>query len=48
MRATARFSNAGEARTVRLELVSVGGQWRVDEIRTADVPSLVGLLLKAR
>ena len=48
VRATARFRQGGETRTVRLDLVSAGGRWRVDEIRTSDVPSLVGLLLKAR
>jgi hypothetical protein len=43
---TLRFP--AEAMTVKLDLVSQRGQWRVADIHTKDVPSLVALLEKAR
>ena len=38
------FQNAGEARSVRLDLVSAQGRWRVADVHTPDTPSLAKLL----
>ena len=38
------FKNFGEPQKATLDLVAVGGQWRVADIHTANTPSLVGLL----
>jgi hypothetical protein len=43
-RATARFLNAGRPQTVQLDLAAVKGHWRVGDVHTADMPSLVALL----
>lgn len=43
-RAAARFLNFGEARTATFDLVAVDGQWRVADIHSANLPSLVDLL----
>ncbi len=43
-KARVRFALAGEPRTVRLDLTAVAGRWRVEDVRTKDTPSLVGLL----
>ena len=43
-RAIARFQFGAEWRTVRLDLVAVGGHWRVGDVRTAETPSLAALL----
>lgn len=42
--AEARFRNAGEPQSVRLDLVAVQGRWRVADVHSASTPSLVGLL----
>lgn len=42
--ADVHFRNAGEPREVRLDLVAVQGRWRVGDVRTADMPSLIKLL----
>jgi hypothetical protein len=42
--AEVRFQNAGEPRQVRLDLVAVQGRWRVGDVHTQDMPSLVKLL----
>jgi hypothetical protein len=42
--AEVRFQNAGEPRQVRLDLVAVQGRWRVADVHTQDMPSLVKLL----
>ncbi|MDB5484012.1 MAG: hypothetical protein JWO83_5065 [Caulobacteraceae bacterium] len=45
--ATVTLRFPAEATKVRLDLVSRRGRWRVADIRTKDVPSLVGLLEKS-
>ena len=42
--AAVRFRSAGETRTLRLDLVAVGGAWRVDDVHSADTPSLAAFL----
>ena len=46
--ATVTLRYPAETMTVKLDLVSQHGQWRVADIHTKDVPSLVALLEKAR
>lgn len=46
-RAHVRFLLNTEPRDVTLELVAVQRRWRVDDVRTADTPSLAEMLLKA-
>lgn len=46
-RATIRFQITGQRRTVGLDLVAVGGHWRVSDVHTADTPSLVRLLTRS-
>lgn len=46
--ATVTLRFPAETMTVKLDLVSQRGQWRVADIHTKDVPSLVALLEKAR
>ena len=43
-RADVTFRNFGEPQKVTLDLVAVGGQWRVEDIHEDGTPSLVGLL----
>jgi Protein of unknown function (DUF3828) len=43
-RADVRFVIAATAVAVSLDLVAVHGQWRVDDVHTPDMPSLVALL----
>lgn len=43
-RADVAFRNFGEKQTVTLDLIAIGGQWRVDDIHEEGMPSLVGLL----
>ncbi|WP_293385897.1 hypothetical protein [Phenylobacterium sp.] len=45
--AVAHFRISAEARTVRLDLVAVQGQWRISDVHTADTPSLVSLLTRS-
>ena len=50
-RADVFFLNFGRRQLVSLDLVLVGGRWRVDDVHSQGTPSLVGLLndeLKAR
>ena len=47
-RAEVRFHMATETRSVTLDLVAIHGRWRVDDVHTADTPSLVGLLTPVR
>jgi hypothetical protein len=42
--ASVRFLNFGKPQTVRLDLLAVRGHWRVNDVHTADTPSLVSLL----
>jgi hypothetical protein len=42
--ATATLRYLTDVVTVKLDLVSVDGRWRVADIRTKDMPSLVGFL----
>jgi hypothetical protein len=42
-RVRVRFAG-GERRSMRLDLVSVGGSWHVDDVRTKDTPSLARAL----
>ncbi len=42
--AEVRFRNAGRPQTVRLDLVSVRGRWRVGDVHSETTPSLVQLL----
>jgi hypothetical protein len=48
-RATAdvRFHNLDADETIRLDLVGVGGQWRIADIHTKDTPSLVQYLTQS-
>lgn len=43
-RADVDFLNFGQKQRVTLDLVAVGGQWRVDDIHEDGMPSLVGVL----
>ena len=43
-RAAVRFRNLGRTTDLTLDLVSVGGRWRIDDIHTTDTPSLVRYL----
>ena len=43
VRTSVRFAG-GERRTMTLDLVSVRGRWRVDDVHSKDTPSLVRLL----
>ena len=42
--AQVRFRNQGQTTDLTLDLVSVAGRWRIDDIHTKDTPSLVGYL----
>jgi hypothetical protein len=44
--AVARFVNTGEPQVVNLDLVVVKGAWRVDNVRTKDMPDLADYLRK--
>jgi len=44
VRAVARFQFVTEWRTVKLDLVTVRGRWRISDVHTADMPSLVAFL----
>ena len=46
-RADVRFRNFGDRQAVTLDLVSVGGRWRVDDVHAEGTPSLVGLFKDA-
>lgn len=42
--ATARFMNLGAAQTVHLDLIKTAGGWRIADIHTVELPSLVSSL----
>ena len=42
--AKVRFRNQGQTTDVTLDLVSLAGHWRIDDIHTKDTPSLVRYL----
>jgi hypothetical protein len=42
--AEVRFQNAGQPRSVRLDLVAFQGRWRVADVHTQETPSLAKLL----
>ncbi len=42
--ATVNLLNFGDPKTVKLDLVAVRGHWRVNDVHTADTPSLISLL----
>jgi hypothetical protein len=44
---TVAFRNFGTPQTTRLSLVKTAGGWRVADVHTAEVPSLVALLRRA-
>lgn len=46
-RAIVRFAIAKTPRSVTLDLVAVGGHWRVNDVHTPDTPSLVRLFQDA-
>jgi hypothetical protein len=46
-RADVFFLNLGRRQLVSLDLVLVGGRWRVDDVHSQGTPSLVGLLTEA-
>jgi hypothetical protein len=45
--ARVRFRLDSEPRSLRLDLVSVHGAWRVDDVHSKDTPSLVRFLIQA-
>jgi hypothetical protein len=42
--AAVRVRNAGATQTLKLDLVSAAGAWRVDDVHSADTPSLAAFL----
>lgn len=44
--ATARFRNFGKPQVVRLDLIAVGGGWRIDNIHEDGAPDLASYLRK--
>ncbi|HEX3364068.1 DUF3828 domain-containing protein [Phenylobacterium sp.] len=45
--ATVRFRIAADRRTVTLDLAAVQGHWRVSDVHTAEMPSLVSFLTRS-
>lgn len=46
-RATVRFRLSTERRVMKLDLVVVQGHWRVSDVHTADMPSLMAFLTRS-
>jgi hypothetical protein len=44
--AAVRFRNFGRAQAVTLDLIAVGGAWRVDNVHSASIPDLADFLRK--
>jgi hypothetical protein len=42
--AAVRLQFVGETSSLKLDLVETGGGWRVDDVHTADTPSLAAFL----